>query len=107
MTREENIRAILDTCFSESKDEIKEVALKSIMSLSAEVVQGWIPTVERLPEPEEEVLMSDGKHVTITCMLDEWTENGTAYYWDSWEDEWENTAWMHLPEPYRREENEE
>ncbi len=36
MTREENIRAILDTCFSESKDEIKEVALKSIMSLSAE-----------------------------------------------------------------------
>ena len=40
MTREENIRAILDTCFSESKDEIKEVALNNIMSLSADAVQG-------------------------------------------------------------------
>ena len=38
MTREENIRAILDTCFSESKDEIKEVALKNIMSLSTDTI---------------------------------------------------------------------
>lgn len=38
MTREENIRAILDTCFSESKDEIKEVALNNIMSLSDDAV---------------------------------------------------------------------
>lgn len=60
MTREENIRAILDACFSESKDEIKEVALKNIMSLSDDAVQGeWI-------RKEKEINDCDGHR---------------AYYW--------------------------
>ena len=61
----------------------------------------WIPVSERLPDYNEEVLITDGKYVTIdTRYFLENTEDGEAYTWDinGWDDV---IAWMPLPEPYK------
>lgn len=61
----------------------------------------WIPVSERLPDYNEEVLITNGKYVTIDtrCFLEN-TEDGEAYTWDinGWDDV---IAWMPLPEPYK------
>lgn len=61
----------------------------------------WIPVSERLPDYNEEVLITNGKYVTIdTRYFLENTEDGEAYTWDinGWDDV---IAWMPLPEPYK------
>ena len=61
----------------------------------------WIPVSERLPDYEEEVLITNGKYVTIDeRYFLENTEDGEAYTWDinGWDDV---VAWMPLPEPYK------
>lgn len=61
----------------------------------------WIPVSERLPDYNEEVLITDGKYVTIDeRYFLENTEDGEAYTWDinGWDDV---VAWMPLPEPYK------
>ena len=61
----------------------------------------WIPVSERLPENGEEVLITNGKYVTIDeRYFLENTEDGEAYTWDinGWDDV---VAWMPLPEPYK------
>lgn len=61
----------------------------------------WIPVSERLPDYEEEVLITNGKYVTIDeRYFLENTEDGEAYTWDinGWADV---VAWMPLPEPYK------
>lgn len=61
----------------------------------------WIPVSERLPDYEEEVLITNGKYVTIDeRYFLENTEDGEAYTWDinGWDDV---VAWRPLPEPYK------
>lgn len=61
----------------------------------------WIPVSERLPDYNEEVLITDGKYVTIDeRYFLENTEDGEAYTWgiNGWNDV---VAWMPLPEPYK------
>lgn len=61
----------------------------------------WIPVSERLPDYNEEVLITNGKYVTIDeRYFLENTEDGEAYTWDinGWDDV---VAWMPLPEPYK------
>lgn len=62
----------------------------------------WIPVSERLPDYNEEVLITNGKYVTIDeRYFLENTEDGEAYTWDinGWDDV---VAWMLLPEPYKK-----
>lgn len=40
MTREQNVRAILETIFSESKDELVDIAVKKIIELSPQRSKG-------------------------------------------------------------------
>jgi hypothetical protein len=72
-------------------------AIKSLPSAEPKTVE-WIPVSEKLPEKDELVL------VTV------WNDVVTAWRnryggWESAEDMYEKgdvTAWMHLPEPYRK-----
>ena len=57
----------------------------------------WVYVAENIPPYDEEVLVSDGKYVWTDTLLD----NGDYIYWDS-DHELEGTAWMALPEPYKR-----
>ena len=49
MTYEENVRAILECCFSESKDEIIDRAVKCIMAIKPEPVTIPTPNPTELP----------------------------------------------------------
>lgn len=40
MTKEQNVRAILETVFSQSKDELIDIAVKNIMTLSPQKSKG-------------------------------------------------------------------
>ena len=89
---------------------------------SAEAVQGeWIPFTKRpltdeekqeypdwayifdcpLPDDEEEILLSNGKHVWMDTFI-----NDGECYLDGGDDIDEGMAWMPLPEPYKEEDNE-
>jgi len=64
--------------------------------------QQWIPVSERLPE-------ADGRYLVTCSEWGVWTVD-----WNIWHNVpkpswlWEQgvTAWMHLPEPYKEEDNE-
>ena len=67
-------------------------------------VTKWIPCSDRLPNTDDDVLVSDGVDMFVA-----W------YSWDSMVEEWNSTdknfekgtpilAWMPLPEPYKAEE---
>ncbi len=56
----------------------------------------WIPCSERLPESDDEVLVTDDACGLALVGID-WFDNGNNRWWCS-----QNvTAWMPLPEPYR------
>ena len=50
MTREENIRAILECNFSETKEELIDIAVKNIMALSQEPCEDAIDRAEAMTE---------------------------------------------------------
>lgn len=62
---------------------------------------GWIPVAERLPENDNDVLVTDG----TDCAVAYWRTDAQA--WDDSMHGWcdlyglEVTAWMPLPTPYR------
>ena len=63
--------------------------------------RGWIPVAERLPENDNDVLVTDG----TDCAVAYWRTDAQA--WDDSMHGWcdlyglEVTAWMPLPTPYR------
>ena len=107
ISRQAAIDAVKDAVIKDEQ-QYAEDALKALPS-----AQRWIPTSERLPEPEDEVLLtmdykgrryvelgniwSDG---TVHTYVDEYlTPDGRKYR--------KVIAWMPLPEPYREERTEE
>ena len=76
MTYEENVRAILQACFSQSKDELIETAVKAIVSLKQEpiVINPINPVTPTYPY--NPIIYTDktlGDYVKITC------ENSTKF----------------------------
>ena len=53
MSYEENVRAILQACFSQSKDELIEVAVKAIIALKQEsiIINPTNPINPTVPHP--------------------------------------------------------
>ena len=92
-----------DTGISPAQLQVIEEEYSKMAKELAELRQQnrWIPVSERLPDYNEEVLITDGKYVTIdTRYFLENTEDGEAYTWDinGWDDV---IAWKPLPEPYK------
>lgn len=92
-----------DTGISPAQLQVIEEEYSKMAKELAELRQQnrWIPVSERLPDYNEEVLITDGKYVTIDeRYFLENTEDGEAYTWDinGWDDV---IAWMPLPEPYK------
>ena len=124
MTREEAIR-IIETVFQDEYvykyyDSITHQALNMAIEALSEPKTEWIPFTKRpltdeekeeypdwiyifdcpLPDDEEEILLSNGKHV--------WTDTFIAdgeCYLDGGDDIDEGMAWMPLPEPYKEDVN--
>ncbi len=92
-----------DTGISPAQLQVIEEEYSKMAKELAELRQQnrWVPVSERLPDYNEEVLITNGKYVTIdTRYFLENTEDGEAYTWDinGWDDV---IAWMPLPEPYK------
>lgn len=92
-----------DTGISPAQLQVIEEEYSKMAKELAELRQQnrWVPVSERLPDYNEEVLITDGKYVTIdTRYFLENTEDGEAYTWDinGWDDV---IAWKPLPEPYK------
>lgn len=62
----------------------------------------WIPVSERLPDTDVSVLVSDGVYVWIDELQEDYENGQTMYWWDSQNYfEFDKSAWMPLPKPYR------
>lgn len=123
MTREEAIKILKQIqrlygglyAASELKETYNAFDM-AIEALSADAVQGWIPFKKRpltdeekqeypdwtyifdcpLPDDEEEILLSNGKHVWMDTFI-----NDGECYLDGGDDIDEGMAWMPLPKPYK------
>ena len=102
MTREQNIRAILESVFSQAKDELIDIAVKNIMTLN-----DWIPVSERLPEEETDVLIcnGDGDIELSRGSYSTEVENDFIWYTSGWRFG-KVIAWMPLPKRYEPQESE-
>ena len=95
-------------------------AIEIVCKAFADYNNGWIPFVleydedeeiemlqGRLPDDEEEILVTNGKHIwTDTFMRDGiecYLDNGTELVNDAIA--WQPIAWQPLPEPWRKKNN--
>lgn len=105
MTREEAIDILFGVISANSEEE-NEALDMAIEALQTEVVEGWIPCGERLPDERQDVY--------VTVLWDDYGDYITAYGMRTrfgWhlhsnaEGElikgYTVIAWMPLPEPYR------
>lgn len=117
MTREEAIKILkairVYECYPKSaSEETKEAIDMAIEALSADAVQGWIPCYERLPEAEDMYQPPEQRYL---CQLEAYGERkfcvlsrlkgAISPFWDWYGvavHDSEVTAWMPLPNPYRK-----
>lgn len=76
---------------------------KAIKALESKTEQAWIPVSERLPEDEQDVIVS---FKTGGVHQGKYFKDGSANPWYMYRDKcraWSNVveAWMPLPEPYK------
>ena len=85
----------------------KEITKAIITVLDVVKKAQWIPISERLPDTYTAVLVSDGKYVWIDSLEDDFDSGGNyVVWWDSSNYvDFDKTAWMPIPEPWKGEEN--
>lgn len=83
-------------------DDVVSIMVNHIRATDnySESPNGWIPCSERLPETDEEVLVTDGE-IYWVCSLFESTDIENYYQWEDKYGYWHEldtwTAWMPLP----------
>lgn len=106
MTKEENIKAILECNFVGFREEIINIATKMICELE----QKWIPVTERLPEKESNTYWVC-THNGCQCEC-RWTNVNPFWSYETTDWHWniadipqytKVVAWMPLPQPYKAE----
>ena len=112
MTAEYAIRIFktVNSCFCKDgvyKDCNSKCDIKDALDMAIKALERsrWIPTAERLPEDEQEILFSTK---TGRVHSGKYHDDNSANQWYSHKDKaraWNNvvTAWMPLPEPYKAE----
>ena len=103
LTLEQNIRAVIETCFSESREDLQEIATQRIIELietnaSNALGTHWISCEDRLPDKEGDYLVS--------CCVCGYAYVGISRYLicDDGNTFWELPnvlAWINLPEVYK------
>ena len=104
LTLEQNIRAVIETCFSESKEELHEIATQQIIGLIESNASNtlkplethWIPCSERLPEHYDWYLVSNKDVSWVALWKDGVFFSVSGYFEFS-----DIIAWMPLPEAYK------
>jgi ankyrin repeat protein len=102
MTREEAIKLLVNATYSDEWQSNKDLTTAHHMAIKAlEQEPKWIPVSERLPETNDDVLVTDGVDMFVA-----WCSRKNMWQeWMSSDNNFErNTpiiAWMPLPEPYR------
>ena len=96
--RREDLREEMVVVPSNTYEQGWNDALRSVYR-NAPSVDSWIPTTERLPENDTEVLYCDEHEVIGTCHF--W-DGFNKYKHSNGENEMTDiVAWMYLPEPYK------
>ncbi len=106
MTREENIRAILECNFAGFKDDIIDIAVKKICELEP---SEWIPVSKEPPKEGEDVLVwyEYFRYGDYNCM---WQTYGIGWQYDgrfsvdNGGAKQRVIAWCELPKPYEESE---
>ena len=110
LTLEQNIRAVIETCFSESKEELQEIATQQIIGLIESNASNtlkplethWIPCSERLPEGQTEVIVScadDSGDTPFSYTSCGWITTDGEYWIVDNEINSFVQSWMPLPKP--------
>ena len=117
MTREQNIKAILECFFFGYKDDIINSATKRILDI-VEVEHKWIPVVERLPKEADGTVLvcmpdifpyntkepyPNAVHNQQVCTATRSEHSGNWYFTNGGIGGTSPIAWMSLPEPYKKE----
>lgn len=93
-------QAVLNVINRYGTDELRIKAIKAIPSAESK----WIPVSERLPETNDDVLVTDGVDMFVAW----YSRKGMWQGWKSSDNNFErNTpidAWMPLPKPYEPQE---
>ena len=94
--RREDLREEMVVVPSNTYEQGWNDALRSVYRNAPSV---WIPTTERLPENDTEVLYCDEHEVIGTCHF--WNGFNKYKHSDGKSEMTDIVAWMYLPEPYK------
>lgn len=112
LTLEQNIRAVIESCFSESKEELQEIATQQIIGLIESNTPNtlkplethWIPCKERMPNTQTPVIVSvhdDNGDGSFDYPDFGWTTRFGEYWIVDNEINNNVVAWMYLPKAYK------
>lgn len=112
LTLEQNIRAVIETCFSESREELHDIATQRIIELIESNASNtlkpletlWIPCEEQLPNSQVEVIVSihdDSGDSAFDYTACGWVIPKREYWVVDNEINYDVVAWMPLPKPYK------
>ena len=113
LTLEQNIRAVIETCFSESKEELQEIATQRIVELAKANTSNTLERGENRWNLSNEVVPPDGDLVIVSIHDDsgdtpfDYTTAGW-HYKDAWFIDGDSQpmrymvkAWKFFPKPYK------